>query len=1107
VAHESESPATGVLDRAGSLGGDPAGDRTELSRIRVGLSVLGVALLLLGGVGDSPILAGTAFLALLAATFIGGVESWLTRGERCSPLQAVIRPPARGAGNWPSRIGLVFVALVAGIAAQSWFDPGRLLAGGDLSPVVGTAWLGRLFAPWSWTGSNLGGPAANETNLPWAAVYWLVHVLRGSPALAEDIWFTALFAGAAAACYLLLRALRVGPAGSVLGALAYIFNAHVVTIGTSPVYLAAMVLLAGLPAVVLSTASGRWSVRKGILLLGASAPLLGYVSLNPPLLLMIGAPLALMPLLMGWLDGRAAARRALRTLALGVPLLALASSYWLVPTILQLKIDATAALATTSSWTWTEGRATLANAFWLNNGWGWKFAAYYPYAGEYLKFPLLILKLLLPVAAFGYLALARFPVAVGVTGRWARLGIAACATALFLILLSTGTRLPGALVFDPLYRLPLGWMLREPGRFLMLGGLAYSVLVALTTEVAWERLKSFEPRTAQRWRLAFQRPGLRLAAISAAGAAVLAPAFPLMTGAVAPDHRPLLPPTHVSVPAYWTAMASYLNGSAPPGNLLVLPKDDFYQMPYTWGYYGADTFIRNLIVRKVLVPAPEGYAPAQGELLGAVRLVQQGLLAHDWPSVRRTLAAIGTPLLLVRGDINSAFPGRHITPPAALDKALREDPGMRLVHRAGKLELFGLRERISPAGSVHSYATVNSDAPDLRDLALLPVGTALISSPMRLAVPAVLQVPPVSQWRLANGQLRTFIAEPPGRHYHLKLLSATGAFKRTDASSPRPRRFRTRRAGRPRRPASGPSMPASWTPGNPGHLHARVVYRGSQVVEELSYKLGGSLLSDGDFASGKWSAVGNCAASPATASTARLTARVLPGGGPAGRSALDLSANADSACEWRSLAWRSGPLFLSLWVRNVNGAAPRMCLWQIPIKACAAMSPLPTSTSLSRWYHYQTIVTPDTGTRRLMLFLYADVYTAGALTVNEYSDVVVRRSPVVLQPVLVATPRRHELPVTALYTTGDSFSPDWVGPPGDQHVKVDGLRNGWLGPRSRYVPPRFGPSSWYLLSRYASLLAVGLLLALALLPWARSRYRLFATAGAARAAAEVLDQP
>ena len=142
-------------------------------------------------------------------------------------------------------------------------------------------------------------------------------------------------------------------------------------------------------------------------------------------------------------------------------------------------------------------------------------------------------------------------------------------------------------------------------------------------------------------------------------------------------------------------------------------------------------------------------------------------------------------------------------------------------------------------------------------------------------------------------------------------------------------------------------------------------------------------------------------------------------------------------------------------------------------------------------------MTPDPGTRSLTLFLYADVYTPGALTTNEYSDVVVRRSPVVLQPVVVATPRSHERPAPALYTVGGSFSPDWIGPPGDQRVEVDGLRNGWLGPHSRDVPLRFGPSSWYLLSRFASLLAAGLLLALALSLWPGGRYRLVATVRAA----------
>ena len=326
---------------------------------------------------------------------------------------------------------------------------------------------------------------------------------------------------------------------------------------------------------------------------------------------------------------------------------------------------------------------------------------------------------------------------------------------------------------------------------------------------------------------------------------MLAPGFPLMTGAIAPDHRPVLPSTRVSVPAYWTAMASYLNRSAPPGNLLVLPEDDFYQMPYTWGYYGADGFITDLIERNVVDPVAQGYSAASQELTGAVSLVQQGLLAHDWPSVQRTLAAIGTPLLLVRGDVNAAFPDRDITPPAALDEALREDKDMRLVRRFGTLELFALRAASARRASVTSYATVNSATPDLRDLALFPSGTALISSPMRSAVPAVLQFPPVSQWRLVGDELKTSIVEPPGWQYHTKLLSATGAFEQPGASS------------RPR-----------------ARLITRVRHRDGQVVEELSYKLGDSLLSDGDFASGTWGAVGNCAAFPGTTATAGLSARL-----------------------------------------------------------------------------------------------------------------------------------------------------------------------------------------------------------------------------------------
>jgi hypothetical protein len=464
-------------------------------------------------------------------------------------------------------------------------------------------------------------------------------------------------------------------------------------------------------------------------------------------------------------------------------------------------------------------------------------------------------------------------------------------------------------------------------------------------------------------------------------------------------------------------------------------------------------------------PVAQGYTPGENELLAAVHLVQQSLLAHDWASVQRTLAAIGVPLILVR--------------------------------RFGKLDLFALRVKTKPAQSATPYATVNSASPDLRDLSLLPSGTALISSPMRSADLAVLQVPPVSQWRIVGDRLKTSIAEQPGRHYDIRLLSPTGAFRRADTSS-RSRRVRARRASRPRHPGDHPSLvthqvrsrSADQISKRPGRLITRVHHRDGQAVEDLSYKLGGSLLSDSDFASGAWGAVGNCAAFRPTNVAARLSARVLPGQGPTGQAALELSASANSACENRSLAWRSGPLFVSLWVRNVRGTGPRMCLLQMPSNECAVIPQMSSSQAASRWHRYQAIVTPSPGTHALKLFLYADVYKTGSITTNRYSDVVIRRSPVLFQPVAVATPRSHEPSATALYTSGEAFSPDWAGPSDDLHVKVNGLRNGWLGPHSRDLPLRFRPASWYLLSRFASLIAAGLLLALALSLWPGGRHLL-----------------
>src|SRR5207245_3245572 len=110
------------------------------------------------------------------------------------------RPPqdagqARDESGRSWLIALAVVAIGTGSAVQTWFKAGTAIGTGDIAPPYGIAWLSRIFAPWTWSGSDLGGPSQLQLQLPWAACLWLSDRLGGSPEVAQRVWYTALFMG------------------------------------------------------------------------------------------------------------------------------------------------------------------------------------------------------------------------------------------------------------------------------------------------------------------------------------------------------------------------------------------------------------------------------------------------------------------------------------------------------------------------------------------------------------------------------------------------------------------------------------------------------------------------------------------------------------------------------------------------------------------------------------------------------------------------------------------------------------------------------------------------------------------------------------------------
>jgi hypothetical protein len=714
-----------------------------------------------------------------------------------------------------------------------------------------------------------------------------------------------------------------------------------------------------------------------------------------------------------------------------VPLAIAVSAYWIVPSLVQLASATNNQLATISSWSWTEGRATLANAYWLNTAWSWIHPEYYPFASIYGTFPLSVLRFAPAILALAGLAIVQNPSPFrrkNADSRF-RLAVVATAAALSLIVISTGTNPPGNLVFDPLYTLPYGWLLREPGRFLIVADLLYAILIALTVDAVITGLSGRNFHIGSRARLRVLVP-LLLAIL------VVVPGLPLLTGVVVPEQRPLLPSAHVRIPNDWTEMGAFIDSLPTSGSVLVLPPDDFYQMPYTWGYYGTDSFIGDVINRPVLVPSGQGYIPATPQLLGAVQLTAQSILAGNWRQVEALLDVLGTPLILVRGDIDTTFPNRNLISPAALEYAFSQSSSFDLLHVSGPLHLYALRTPGEDTRTVHYYATVDTTAPDLRVLPLLPTKAALISGRTQAGVPFVEQFPPVNRWTVSGNTLIWTFAEPHGWASNLMRLDAED--------------------GR-----SKPNLPSSEI----------VVTRTPNQESDNGYQIklqGTGDLTNGDFAAGLWGPVGDCADFAGTTARPYLSATIQATGGPNGGPYLQLAARQDSACEAQRLNWHGGPVVVTFAARHVSGASLRLCLWETGPQRCASLPPVVDSRG---WSTYRESATPDGGTRALDLFVYADAYAPGTLTRNDYADFQVLEFQSLPQFDLVGVPLTA-LRSPALVVQTSSYSPSWVGPAGSRHVLVDGLLNGWFVSQQQSFSVRYVPGDEIEASRWVSVLGL-----------------------------------
>ena len=650
-------------------------------------------------------------------------------------------------------------------------------------------------------------------------------------------------------------------------------------------------------------------------------------------------------------------------------------------------------------------------------------------------------------------------------GTKRRVALVLAGVGLAAIVVSKGLHAPLAGLNLWLYdHVPTYWLLRDPAKVNLLVVLVFALLAAL----AVDRLEQSS---------AVQ--GAVFAGLLAAASLVYA--HPLLTGAVVPDERPLLPSAHVRVPQAWDDVEAYLDAAPRQGKVVVLPQLDYYQAPTTWGYYGA-SFLHQFLERPVVETLPDGYYSDPIVAQHVASLEQQ--ILDGGRNARAAMQALGANFILLRRDLQASFPGRSFVPPRRLAHALPRAPGLRRVRSFGPLDLYVADMR----RSAEVYAGVPLLGAGAEPAALyraVEVGPNVASIGPRDAA---------SLDGVAKGEVRLVQAER-GRDRATVKLTRTGivvAFSRGRGRESTALRF----------PRVSPPFRA--IVGTRSFVVTRAhptisLPRGALASAPRLFRFPPRQLVSVPIPSRLPGQLGDCHRyDDRTPTQVGLTAEVVRRDGiPTAR----LGARDHSACVALPIE-NSGPrvpLRIRLSYRSVSGSRARICLWQVEPRRCAR---LPALLASPGWHRLEATVTPNAGTRSLRLFLYADGDSASR-TVTEYREIGINRARSVIA--LGVTPL-GELPKISyrrvapyefrvrvegarrpfLLAVGETFAPGWhVESKGREitglaHVRVNGYANAWRLPwKGTYdVTITYGPERLARLAQSIDLVLIPLVLVL-----------------------------
>ncbi len=597
----------------------------------------------------------------------------------------------------------LIILFVAGLLPLLWFREGFFISSGDDFPLFLNFQEAFRSGTFLWSPDFLGYAVPTPAYALYLYLSVFLSYLGFSVGMVQAFFQLFLFLAAGFSMYYLAKLVypnhRIAP---FVAGFFYMFNfvsmQIKLNIGFLWIYAFIPLLLALLVRVVNNTyRQDNKAANKSIVYFAlASVVAFSFASINPANVALILFSLAIL-MIFYTVKFRRQLRPLLKSLVkmagLSVPI----NLWWLIP-ILNYYVFAPNAFnseISVGAWIWTHDRASLLNLFWLNGFWGW-LPEYVPFIEAYSN-PFLAILTFAPFLIAG--------AALFFKSNKSRFNLYLMLAILAILFLAKGLHEPlgglNLLLYD---NVSLMGMFREPAsKFTLLSVPFLALLIGYAVaNLSNLRVKRIKPYLGKGLILGFTFSAFVLSA------------FPLITGPIETTTKDLPFSSYVKVPDYWYQAANWINNQSGEWKVLITPLNDYYQMPYTWGFYGTDQLIDRLIEKPLVSTANLNSYKVNPQTAATLEHLIASMKHGRTLEFKALLDLLNIKYIFQRNDVQTDLPDRNLISPAEMKAFVGTQPYIRLVHTFGEIDIYEYTESkpfvyaLSPSALEHTDISVQT---------------------------------------------------------------------------------------------------------------------------------------------------------------------------------------------------------------------------------------------------------------------------------------------------------------------------------------------------------------------------------------------------------------